>query len=85
MKALGAWGAVGGLSSVIGVFLGGVIAAGPGWRWVFFVNLPVCAVVLAAAFRLIDGGHPGPFGRKGFDFSTFDTLGAILGTPGCCC
>src|SRR5580698_11067536 len=33
VKALGAWGAVGGLSSVIGVFLGGVITAGPGWRW----------------------------------------------------
>src|ERR1700722_13104267 len=82
VKALGAWGAVGGLSSVIGVFLGGVITAGPGWRWVFFVNLPVCAVVLTAAFRLIDGSHPGPFGRKGFDFSTFDTVGAILGTAG---
>jgi EmrB/QacA subfamily drug resistance transporter len=82
VKALGAWGAVGGLSSVVGVFLGGVIAAGPGWRWVFFVNLPVCALVLAGAFRLIDGSHPGPFGRKAFDFSTFDTLGAILGTAG---
>ncbi len=82
VKALGAWGAVGGLSSVIGVFLGGVIAAGPGWRWVFFVNLPVCALVLVGAFRLIDGSHPGPFGRKEFDFSSFDTLGAILGTAG---
>jgi len=82
VKALGAWGAVGGLSSVIGVFLGGVIAAGPGWRWVLFVNLPVCAVVLAAAFRLVDGGRPGPFGQKEFEFSSFDTLGAILGTAG---
>ena len=35
VKALGAWGAVGGLSSVIGVFLGGVLSDGPGWRWVF--------------------------------------------------
>ncbi len=82
VKALGAWGAVGGLSSVIGVFLGGVISARPGWRWVFFVNLPVCALVLVGAFRLIDGSHPSPFGRKEFDFSTFDTLGAVLGTAG---
>ena len=32
-----------GLASAVGVFLGGVLSAGPGWRWVFFVNLPVCA------------------------------------------
>jgi EmrB/QacA subfamily drug resistance transporter len=82
VKALGAWGAVGGLSSVIGVFLGGVIAAGPGWRWVFFVNLPVCALVLAGAFRLIDGGRAGLAGRRGFDLAAFDTLGAVLGTAG---
>ena len=44
-----------GLASAAGVFLGGVLSAGPGWRWVLFVNLPVCAVVLAAAFRLLDG------------------------------
>ena len=82
VKALGAWGAVGGLSSVIGVFLGGVISAGPGWRWVFFVNLPVCVAVLAGAFRLVDGGRPDPSGRTGFDFATFDSLGAVLGTAG---
>src|ERR1700758_5531392 len=56
VKALGAWGAMAGMASVAGVFLGGVLSAGPGWRWVLFVNLPVCALVLVAAFRLIDGG-----------------------------
>jgi len=79
VKALGAWGAMAGLASVLGVFLGGVLSAGPGWRWVLFVNLPVCALVLAAAFRLIDGERPRSFGRK---FSAFDTPGAILGTGG---
>src|ERR687888_1114307 len=54
-KALGAWGAMAGLASAVGVFLGGVLSEGPGWRWVFFVNLPVCAVVLYGAFRLLDG------------------------------
>ena len=57
VKALGAWGAMAGMASVAGVFLGGVISAGPGWRWVLFVNLPVCVMVLAAAFRLLDGRH----------------------------
>jgi len=29
-----------------GVFLGGVLSAGPGWRWVLLVNLPVCLLAL---------------------------------------
>src|SRR5436190_10622879 len=36
-KALGAWGAVAGLASAVGVFLGGVITDVIDWRWVFFV------------------------------------------------
>jgi predicted MFS family arabinose efflux permease len=39
------------------VFLGGVLD-GPGWRWVFFVNLPVCVVVLRAIFRLVPPDAP---------------------------
>ena len=66
VKALGAWGAMAGMASVAGVFLGGVISAGPGWRWVLFVNLPVCAMVLAAAFRLLTRRRHGPVRRNGF-------------------
>src|SRR6185436_10355425 len=32
-EALGAWGGIAGLASAAGVFLGGVLAGGPGWRW----------------------------------------------------
>ena len=46
IKALGAWGAVGGLASAFGVFLGGVITDFIDWRWVFFVNLPAAALIL---------------------------------------
>ena len=35
-KALGVWGGVGGLASAVGVFLGGLLTEGPGWRWVPF-------------------------------------------------
>jgi len=65
--------------------LGGVLSAGPGWRWVLFVTLPVCALVLVAAFRLIDGGRPGSPGESAERqplLSAFDTLGAVLGTGG---
>jgi EmrB/QacA subfamily drug resistance transporter len=75
-RALGAWGGIAGLASAAGVFLGGVISQGPGWRWVFFVNLPVCAVVLAGAFRLLSGERP----RRAF--KSFDALGALLATSG---
>ena len=54
-RALGVWGAISGLAAATGVFLGGVLSQGPGWRWVLFVNLPVCALILAGAARLLPG------------------------------
>src|SRR5207342_1900585 len=42
--ALGVWGGVAGLASAAGVFLGGLLTEGPGWRWVLFVNPPIAAV-----------------------------------------
>src|SRR5689334_12743563 len=64
--ALGAWGAMSGVPSVLGVFLGGVLSAGPGWRWVLFVNLPVCVAVLGAVYRVVPGESTRPFGMKDF-------------------
>jgi EmrB/QacA subfamily drug resistance transporter len=75
-KALGAWGAVAGLASAVGVFLGGVLSQGPGWRWVLFVNLPVCALDLVAAFRLVPGE------RRRASLAHFDIRGAALVTGG---
>jgi EmrB/QacA subfamily drug resistance transporter len=74
LKALGAWSAMAGLASAVGVFLGGLLAGGPGWRWVFFVNPPICALVLIAAFRLVDNDN------KRARLAHFDTGGAILAT-----
>jgi len=47
----GVFGAVFGLSSVIGPTLGGYLTDGPGWRWVFYVNVPlgIAAVLLVAS------------------------------------
>jgi EmrB/QacA subfamily drug resistance transporter len=74
--ALGIWGATGGLASAVGVLLGGLLTAGPGWRWVFFVNPPLCLLVLAATFRLVGGE------RRRAQLSNFDIRGAILATGG---
>jgi EmrB/QacA subfamily drug resistance transporter len=75
-KALGAWGAMAGLGSTAGVFLGGVISEGPGWRWVFFVNLPVCVAALVATLRLV------PREGERARIANFDTAGAVLATAG---
>jgi EmrB/QacA subfamily drug resistance transporter len=75
-KALGAWAAMGGIGSAAGVFLGGIISDGPGWRWVFFVNLPVCLVALRATLRLIPGE------RGSARLRNFDAVGAVLATSG---
>jgi EmrB/QacA subfamily drug resistance transporter len=74
--ALGIWGAVSGLAAAAGVLLGGLLSAGPGWRWVLLVNLPVCLLALAFAFRLFaPDARPGR--RTGFDLP-----GAVLATGG---
>jgi EmrB/QacA subfamily drug resistance transporter len=75
--ALGAWGAVSGMAAAAGVFLGGVISQGPGWRWVFFVNPPVCVMVAAGAFVLLAAGRGGRTGT-----TAFDSQGAVLVTGG---
>jgi EmrB/QacA subfamily drug resistance transporter len=74
--ALGVWGGVGGLASAVGVFLGGALTEGPGWRWVFFVNPVACALVLPAVFALI------PRDRRPERQTSFDVLGGLMVTGG---
>ncbi|MFG2697102.1 MFS transporter [Kitasatospora sp. NPDC048407] len=52
-KALGVWAMLGGIGFAAGAMLGGLLTAGPGWHWVFFVNLPVGLGVLVALPALL--------------------------------
>lgn len=45
-RALGIWSALGGSGAALGVLLGGLLTAGPGWPWVFFINVPVGVILL---------------------------------------
>ena len=61
-KALGIWGALGGSGAAVGVLLGGILTEYLGWEWIFFVNVPVGALVLALTPRIVpesraDLGH----------------------------
>src|ERR1700689_1557400 len=69
--AFGVWGAVAGLATVAGPTLGGLLVSAFDWRWIFFVNLPIGALVLAVTFFIIPGFQPGRRHR-------FDVLGVVL-------
>ena len=58
-RALGVWGALTGLASVCGVVLGGLLTEGPGWRWIFLVNVPIAAAAVVLA-PVDPAGEPRP-------------------------
>ena len=74
-RALGVWAAIGGTGAAVGVLLGGVFTAGPGWEWVFFINVPVGAVVAIALPPLIRS-LPAPRSAR------VDVPGALVATAG---
>ncbi|MGH9120858.1 MAG: MFS transporter, partial [Acidimicrobiales bacterium] len=50
-QAIGAWSGLGGVAAAAGPLIGGYLIAAASWRWVFFINLPVAALVLAVTAR----------------------------------
>ncbi|AOS61293.1 MFS transporter [Actinoalloteichus hymeniacidonis] len=74
-KAVGAWSGFGGIATAIGPFLGGWLVEGPGWRWIFLINLPLAAVVVAVTLRSVPESHD-TGAKRGLDI-TGGALGAI--------
>ncbi len=54
-KALGVYGAMAGLGSVLGLLLGGALTTYLTWRWVLFINAPIAVAVLAGTGVLVAG------------------------------
>jgi len=52
-RAMGLIATLGPLGSVAGPGLGGLLLAGPGWRWIFLINVPVCLVAIILALRSV--------------------------------
>ncbi|MEU9118009.1 MFS transporter [Streptomyces sp. NPDC048483] len=74
-RAVGAWSGLGGVAAAVGPFIGGWLVDGPGWRWVFFVNVPLAAVCVPVALRHV----PETRERAVREHRGFDAPGALLG------
>ncbi len=71
-RAIGAWSGLGGVAGAVGPFLGGLIVGTIGWRWIFLLNLPLAAVVVAVGVRHVpESRDPDAHGR-------FDIAGSVL-------
>jgi EmrB/QacA subfamily drug resistance transporter len=72
-RALGVYGAMGGLGSVVGLLLGGALTTYLSWRWVLFVNVPIAAAVLVGTGQLVPGDR---------EHGSLDVPGAATATLG---
>lgn len=72
--AMGLWGAVAGVATLVGPILGGVLVDGLGWEWIFFINVPVGVVAFVLAVRLVP--------KLPTHSHSFDILGVVLSAVG---
>ncbi|MFC4500877.1 MULTISPECIES: MFS transporter [Streptomyces] len=72
-RAVGVWSGFGGIGAAVGPFLGGWLVDGPGWRWVFLLNVPLALLCVPVALRHV------PESGDGKAHGGFDVLGAALG------
>ncbi|MFE9402310.1 MFS transporter [Streptomyces sp. NPDC006530] len=73
-RAVGVWSGLGGVGAAVGPFLGGWLVDGPGWRWVFLINVPLAALCVTVALRHVPETRD-PRVHTG----RFDAGGAALG------
>ena len=65
-KALGIWGALGGIGATAAWLIGGPLVDGPGWEWIFFINIPLGLAALALSPRLLRESR-GALTRRSYD------------------
>ena len=75
-RAFGTWSGFAALTTVVGPVLGGVLVQYASWRWVFFLNVPLAAVVLVVLFwRIPESRDPEASGRLDWWGTLLVTLG----------
>jgi len=73
-RAIGAWSGLGGIAGALAPFLGGWLVQVASWRWVFWVNVPLAAVVIAALRHVPESADPDAAAHLDL---TGTTLGAV--------
>ncbi len=76
-SAMALWGATAGVATLVGPILGGVLLDGPGWEWIFFINVPVGIIGFVLAARLVP--------RLATHAHSFDWVGVALSAVGLFC
>ncbi|MEU4239994.1 MFS transporter [Actinoplanes sp. NPDC026619] len=74
-RAFGAWSAAGGVGGMVGAVLGGILTTGLSWRWVFLINVPIGAALIAMALTSLAAA---PARAR----EPLDLVGALTGTAG---
>ena len=84
-RAVGLWSGFGGIGAAVGPFLGGWLVDGPGWRWVFLLNVPLAVACVPVAVRHVPESSGGTSRSSEAEsggeraHGRFDVLGAALG------
>ena len=74
-RAIGTWSGFTAITTAVGPVLGGWLIQHASWRWVFFINIPIAAAVIAISLRHIPEGRNAGAARV-------DWLGALFATVG---
>ena len=74
--AVGVWAVITTVSGSLAMLAGGLITDGPGWRWLFWVNVPVAAAALVIGWRLLPADGPRDLSKR------IDAVGAATATAG---
>jgi EmrB/QacA subfamily drug resistance transporter len=75
-RAIGTWSGFTAITAAVGPVLGGWLVEHGSWRWVFFINLPIAAIVLALTLLRV------PESRNPEQHDNIDWIGALLATLG---
>jgi EmrB/QacA subfamily drug resistance transporter len=77
-RAIAAIGIPAMLGPVLGPVLGGIIVTELNWRWIFYINLPICLAALLVSWRVMPPGI-----GKGPQAEKLDLIGLALLSPAC--
>jgi EmrB/QacA subfamily drug resistance transporter len=79
--AIGIWSGLAGLAVALGPVVGGAVVDGLSWQWIFFLNVPIGAVLAPLAYRVLDESHgeDGALDVRGLALASTGLFGLVWG------